>query len=96
MHVPPRPSNSSSAAGAAGSAAASRQHEHEHASGQSTKEKADAIRADLGLDADLSIAQVAGEAAQQLGLEASVLTLSLKEKLDREYAELGWAPAEPG
>ena len=47
---------------------------------------ADAIRADLGLDASASIVQVAEHAAQQLGLGPS---LGLKEKLEFAYVELG-------
>ena len=54
----------------------------------STKEKADAIRVDLGLDAALSIAQVAEQAALQLGLSGGSVT-GLRESIDRAFAELG-------
>jgi hypothetical protein len=54
----------------------------------STKEKADAIRVDLGLDTALSIAQVAEQAALQLGLSGGSVT-GLRESIDRAFAELG-------
>ena len=57
---------------------------HDH--GLSTKEVAEALRADLKLDASLTILQVANEVASELGLDPS---LGLKDKLDKAHHELG-------
>jgi len=58
---------------------------HEHA-GLSTKAKAESLRDDLQLPTSYTVMQVADVAAEQLGLSAS---LSLKEKLDRAFLDLG-------